>query len=326
MQNDYKEYVADKQFQALKREFFAKVPEDVDGVFNSSTLFWRDYLYRLLFGVFDFEGIEENWDKGYMLTSLFQHGMFCITDTEMGVLPLICGIWGHNVFHRPSKVNIANHVLGSFTRTIDVDCALIHLQYNYTGIDRLIQRTATMLAMCDSSIAVNLMNSKVAFIGFADNKAEATTMQKMYDTISAGKPAVFVRKQQVSKNDIYYNHVKNNFVADLVQDSQRTIIDQFLNAIGIANSNSDKKERLIVDEVTSNNSEVEASAEHWLETVNRELEKANKMYSLNLKFIRKKFIGSSVWTQEIGAPTTNEVATSRLTQRGGSYEAGNNPK
>lgn len=298
MINDYKSSMSDKQLKELNREFFGKSPKEVDGVFNSSVMFWRDYLYRLVFGVFDFENIEEGWDKGYMLTSLFQYGMFTITDTEMGVLPLICGIWGHNVFHRPSKVNVANHVLGSFTRTIGIDCELIHLQYNYTGIDRLVTRHAVMLAMADSSIAVNLMNSKVAFIGFAETKAEAATMQKMYDMITAGEPAVFVRKQQVNKNDIYYNHVKNNFVADTVQDVQRKIIDQFLNSIGIENANTDKRERLIVDEVTSNNAEVEASAEHWLETVNRNLEKANKMYGLNIEFVRKKFRGDSVHTDE----------------------------
>lgn len=298
MLNDYKSSMSDKMLKDLQREFLGKSPKDVDGVFNTSVLFWRDYLYRLLFGVFDFKNIEEGWDKGYMLTSIFQYGMFTITDTEMGVLPLLCGIWGHNVFHRPSKINVANHVLGSFTRTIGVDCELIHLQYNYTGIDRLVTRHAVMLAMADSSIAVNLMNSKVTFIGFAETKAEAATMQKMFDMITSGEPAVFVRKQQVTKNDIYYNHVKNNFVADIVQDVQRKIIDQFLNSIGIENANTDKRERLIVDEVTSNNAEVEASAEHWLETVNRNLEKANKMYGLNIEFVRKKFRGSSVHTDE----------------------------
>lgn len=306
MLNDYKDTMSDRQLRELRNEFIGQQPKDVDGVFNSSVLYWKNYLYRLVFGVFDFEGIEENWDKGYMLTSLFQYGMFCITDTEMGVLPLICGIWGHNVFHRPSKVNVANHVLGSFTRTIGVDCELIHLQYNYTGIDKLVTRTAVMLAMADSSISVNLMNSKVAFIGFAETKAEATTMQKMYDMISAGQPAVFVRKQQVNKNDIYYNHIKNNFVADVVQDVQRKIIDQFLNAIGVENANTDKRERLIVDEVTSNNAEVEAAVEHWLETVNVDIEKANKMFGLHLEFVRKEFRGKSVHTSEEGVPAHQE--------------------
>lgn len=305
MQNDYKALLNDRDIKSLRAEFFGKTPKEVDGVFNSSVLYWRDYLYRLIFGVFDFENIKEGWDKGYMLTALFQYGMFCITDTELGVIPLVCGIWGHNVFHRPSKVNIANHILGSFTRTIDVDCVLVHLQYNYTGIERMVTRTAVLLAMCDSSVAVNLMNSKVAFIGFAESKAEAATMQKMYDMISAGEPAVFVRKQQVTKNDIYYNHVKNNFVADVIQDSQREIIDQFLGAIGVNNSNREKKERLIVDEVTSNNAEVEASVEHWLVTVNDELEKANEMYGLELKFIRKPFLGKSVHNS--GDIATKEV-------------------
>ena len=299
MVEDYKDYKSDKVYKDLMREYFAKEPKDVDGVLNSSVMYWRDYLYRLLFGCFDIDGCPEEWDKGYMFVSLFEYGMFCITDTEMGVLPLRCGIWGHNVFNRPSKVNVANHVLGSFTRTIDKDCALIHLQYNYLGVESLMRRTAVLLAMADSSIAVNLMNSKVAFIGFAESKAEASTMQKIYDMISAGIPAVFVRKQQVNRNDIYYNHVKNNFVAIEIQDVQREIVDQFLTKIGINNANRDKRERMVVPEIESNNMEVEASVEHWLVTVNKELDKANKMFNLNLHFKRKEF--------KIEVPESNQL-------------------
>lgn len=281
--------MSDKHLMDTMRYMLSEEPNDVDGVFNSSTMFWKDYLYRLIFGAFDFNNIPDTWDKDYMLNHLFRDGMFTITDTEMGVIPLSCGAFGLNVFDRPSNVNIANHLLGNLQRTIGIDCALVRLQYNYFGIDRQVQRASTMLAMCDSAIAVNLMNSKVAFIGFADDKTQAATMQKMYDMISAGKPAVFVKRSQIQKSDIFYNRVKENFVADEVQITQRKIIDQFLTSIGINNANTDKKERMIRAEAESNDVEVQASVEHWLETVNTGLETANKLYGLDIEFVRKHF-------------------------------------
>lgn len=288
MSNGITKYM-DKQYKDTIRELFGLHPKKVDGVFATNVLYWTEQLYRLIFGCFDFTGLPSGWDKDYMLDHLFKTGFFTITDTAMGVLPLKCGFFGLNVFDRPSQVNIANHLLGNLTRTIGKDCALIRLQYNYHGIDNLVQRTATLLSMCDSGISVNLMNSKVTFIGFAEDRAQATAMQKIYDMIAEGSPAVFVRRSQIQKEDIVFNNVKQNFVADDIQLVQRKILDHFLTSIGINNANTDKRERLISDEVKSNSVEVEACAEHWLDTVNKSLDVANAMFDLSVKFIRREF-------------------------------------
>lgn len=279
----------DRQLQDTMRELFGLEPKHVDGVFAGNVIYWREQLYRLIFGCFDFENIPIGWDKDYMLTHLFVDGYFAICDTAMGVLPLKCGYAGINVFDHPTTAIITNPVLGSFEKTIGKDCSLIKLQYNYHGIDNIIQRSATLLSMCDSSISVNLMNSKVAFIAFAEDKAQAQAMQYMYDMIAEGEPAVFVRRSQIQKDDIYYNHVKNQFVADDIQLVQRKILDHFLTTIGIQNSNTDKRERLITDEVKSNSVEVQASAEHWLDCVNDSLLVSNAMFDMNVKFVRREF-------------------------------------
>lgn len=277
------------QYNDTMRFSAQTVPKQVKGQINATAFFWKRYLLRLVFGAFDFNNLPDGWDKDYMLTHLFMGGFFTITDTAMGVLPLHCGISGVNVFERPTTVNIANVVLGNMSRTIDVDCALVKLQYNYMGIGDVINRAADLLASGDKGIAVNLINSMATMILFADDKTQAATMQKMYDDMTAGKPAVFVKRSTVQKSDIYFNNVKNNFVADDIQIVQRKIIDSFLTCIGINNANTDKRERMIRAEAESNDTEVQASVEHWLETVNHGLEVANRLYGLNLEFVRKRF-------------------------------------
>ena len=172
----------------LIREFFAAKPSEVDGVLNSSAMYYRYYLLKKLFGRFDFK-IPDSWDKDYMLDALFMEGYFIVTDTEAGIVPLRCGLTGINIYNHPTTAIVANPVLGNFERTIGVDCALVQLQANYQGVYPMINRYATMLAMCDSSIAVNLMNTKAAFVFGASNKAQAETFKKMYDEITCGKPA-----------------------------------------------------------------------------------------------------------------------------------------
>lgn len=272
-------------FSDLVRNFFARRPKDVDGVANASSVYYRNFLLRKLFGRFEFTGWPEEWpEEDYALTHLFLDGYFAIVDPGTGPLPLRCGFSGNNAFDRPTTIVIANHVLGSFEREIDIDGALIRLQYDYSGIESMIQRYATLLAMADSCIAVNLMNAKAAFVAFAENKAQAETMKKMFDMISTGEPAVFIKGDPSTREQFMFNNVKQNFVGDMVNDLKNRIIDEFLTEIGILSTNTEKKERLITTEAESRAQEVAANVEHWIRTVNATLETANEIFNLQLAF------------------------------------------
>ena len=282
----------DVPFQDLVHQFFARKPKEVDGVANTSNLYYRDYLLKKILSRFEFGNLPSYWDMDYFLEVLFLEGKICITDTGAGVLPLKCGVTGIGIFEQPTECIIANPVLGSFRRTIDVDCALIKLQYNYQGLGWMINRYSTLLAMCDSGIAVNLMNSKAAYIFKAASKSQAATIQKMYDEITQGKPAVFVGENGALNSENVYNlPVKENFVADDIQLLKRKILNEFLTEIGINNTNLDKRERLTDDEVNANNDEVYANIQHWYDNISDGINRANKLYNLGLSVKVRNFGG-----------------------------------
>ena len=281
----------------LLNEFFARRPSDVDGVMNTSAYYYRLYLLKKLFGRFGFSGIPEGWDVDYMLETLFLNGFFCVTDTAAGVLPLQCGLSGINVFGKPTTAVIANPVLGNFERTIDVNCAICQLQPNYEGVYPLINRYSILLAMCDSSIAVNLMNTKAAWIFGASSKAQAETFKQLYDKISCGEPAVFM-KDGINEEQFFTMPAKQNFIADDVQLLKRKIINEFLTEIGINNSNLDKRERLTDDEVNANDQEVIANIQCWIDNISIGIAKINQMYDLNVGFVLRDFGGSEVKKDE----------------------------
>ena len=282
----------DVPFSDLLNNFFARKPKEVDGVANTSALYYRDYLLKKILSRFEFGNIPSFWDIDYFLEVLFLDGKICITDTAAGVLPLKCGLTGIGIFEQPTEVIIANPVLGNFRRNIDVDCAVIRLQYNYAGVGWMINRYATLLAMCDSGIAVNLMNSKAAYVFKASSKAQAATLQKMYDDITCGKPAVFVGENGgLNSEDVYRMPVKENFVADDIQILKRKLVNEFLTEIGINNTNQDKRERLTDDEVNANNDEVYANIQHWYDNIKDGIDKANKLYNLGLTVKVREFGG-----------------------------------
>ena len=274
----------------LLNDFFAQKPADVDGVMNTSAYYYRLYLLKKLFGRFTFEKIPDGWDEDYMLETLFLNGFFTVCDTSAGVLPLKCGLTGINVFEKPTQIIVANPVLGNFERTIDVDCVVVQLQPNYEGVYPMINRYATMLAMCDSSIAVNLMNTKGTFLFGAANKAQAETLKQMYDKIASGEPAVFVG-DGLNKESFYLIPAKQNFIADDVQILKRKIINEFLTEIGINNSNLDKRERLTDNEVEANDQEVISNIQCWIDNITWGIRKVNQMFGLDISFIIRDFGG-----------------------------------
>lgn len=275
----------------LGRYVFPVEPRDVEGLNNTSVVYYTYEFIRKLFGVYAIENVPEGWDYDYMLERIFLDGMLCITDTALGVLPLQTGVSGLNVFNHPTTCVIANPVLGSFERTIDVDCALVKLQFNFGNVWPIINRYASLLAMCDSAIAVNLINTKVAAIFGAESKAEAETYKLMYDKISRGEPAVFIGEGLAKKlsDRLLFNQVKQQYVAGDVEDLKQRLMDDFLSDIGINNANTDKRERLNTYEVVSNTQEVRSGAEHWLDNIQSGFDVANKMFGLQLKIIRKQF-------------------------------------
>ena len=266
----------------MLREYFSIRPKEVDP--NSTTYYYyMDMLFRKAMSIYIFENMPETWDYDYFVSVLLSQGIICVTDTALGTLPLRCSLTGINVFNHPTTAIIANPVLGNLERTIDDDCSIIKMSHTYrSDIMTICDRYAVLLSQCDSSISVNLQNSKVTFIALASSKQVAQSMRAMYDEISAGKPAVFVKGDQINGDNILYNHVKENFIASDVQILKRKLMSEFLTEIGVNNTNTDKRERLTDDEVQANNGEVQLNAGYWFDNIKEGIEKTNEMFGLNI--------------------------------------------
>ena len=169
---------------------------------------------------------------------------------------------------------------------IGINCELIKLQSNYTGIVDKITWYADLLALSMESLTVNLINSKLSYVMFAQSRATAESLKKMYDTISRGEPAVVVDQTLRIKDNRpwegFEQNISQNFIADKLLESMRTIENMFDSDIGINNANVNKKERMLVDEVNANNQETLTTAEMWLENLKKGCEKVNKMFGLEV--------------------------------------------
>ena len=176
---------------------FGRKPTDVSGIDNMSSAYYFQYLLRLTKGIFDVK-VPEHWDGDFLLDTLLLNGVFGIFEHDSEPLALNCHPYGVNVYYKPTSFNIANPVLGSFSKTIGVDGAIVYLEEEPTvsgqfrTIRPLLNKYSYQLAACDKCIDQSLMNSGVAAIFSASSKKAAESYRAMYDEISRGEPAVFV--------------------------------------------------------------------------------------------------------------------------------------
>lgn len=107
------------------------------------------------------------------------------------------------------------------------------------------------------------------------------------------------------------------FVADKLQTVKHQIWNEALTFLGIENTNTDKKERLITDEVMSNMGDVEAQRFTRLNSRKQFCDEVNEMFGLNIDVDFRS--GVYIRTNKLGMVTTDGMDNG-LGFDGGGYE------
>ena len=251
--------------------------------------YFTKYLLQKAMSVFEWD-LPETWNKDYFLYVLYCWGYVAVVNTDkFGVIPQGCGLKGYDVFYAPTHAVIANPLLsGILEPRIGTQCELLKLQPDFSGILDLVGHYAEQMALASQSVSVNLLNSKLSYVFTAKTKALAESLKKMYDQIASGEPAVVIDSRLKNAADgeetwkSFEQNVGGNYiVTDLLADL-RKIEAMFDTEIGIPNANTDKRERLIQDEVNANNIETFSKCAMWLENLQDACKRVNDMFGLSI--------------------------------------------
>ena len=163
---------------------------------------------------------------------------------------------------------------------------MFKLRPDYAGIMDVTNHYAELLAMCTETTATNLYNSQLSYVFTADGKAAAESFKKLYDCIHSGNPAAVIDKSLMDKDGkprwtAFEQNLRNVFICPELQSFKKDLLDEYLTLIGIPTANTEKKERLIVDEVNSNNVETAVDWDRCLEELQKTCEKTRDMFGLS---------------------------------------------
>lgn len=251
--------------------------------------YFKRYLLQKLISVFEFEGIPDNWNIDYFTYILFTWGHIGVIETDkFGVIPQLCTLMGRDVFYMPTNICVSNHLLrGIKTPKIGTECTLIKMQPDYCGAWDLISYYADLMALTSEAAAVNIVNSKLAYVFAAEGKTMAESFKKLFDNIASGEPAVFVDKTLYSEEgrpqwETFNQNLKNTYIASDLYEDLAKIDSRFNTEIGIPNVNISKQSGVSADEINANNIDTQSKVKLWLQTIKRGLDETNKMFGSNI--------------------------------------------
>ena len=246
------------------------------------------YLFEKVLSVYKFENMPSEWPANYFLYCLFGYGYITVFNTEeYGLIANECSLSGYDIYYQPTQALVANPILGSRRLNIGEDCELIKVQPDYNSIMDIVSLYADLMALCTETAGINLLNSKMSYVFFAENKAAAESFKKLYDKIASGEPAAVTDKLLLGEDGnetwkIFSQNVGQNYITDRILTDMRTIENMFNTDVGIPNANTMKRERLISDEVNANNVDTQSKTMLWLETIRDGVDKVNGMFNTNI--------------------------------------------
>ena len=270
------------------------LPEDA----NMSINYWTRSLYQRLTALIKIKNLPQasaaqyGWDRDALMYGLLFMGYQTIFESRTyGVVPQPGHITGIGLQFQPTGA-VVNTPYFQFLEPlrIGVNCELLKLTPDYSGVMDIVTKYAAELKETDTSIKAASRHSRLAFALLASDDRTAKTLKAIRERVINGEDAIIddtlVRK---SKADPiappwfeFDRDLKSNYIlGDLLEARRNTLID-FYREIGVRMLD-DKKERMITGEVAAGNAETFIRSEVWAETLKTSVEKINKMFGLDLQ-------------------------------------------
>lgn len=249
---------------------------------NKTYIDYYNRLMEMALNVFEWKNLPDTIDERFLELALYEHG-YCVyfNDEFIGDLALTCTIGGQLDVYRIPVLRRAYAQNGYNKLLTSKDSVLIFNNYLHTPTSLTIELFARRLYEIERTIDVNVKAQKTPNL-ILSSEQQRLTMQNLYMQYDGNEPFIFGDKN-MDIDGIKSLKTDAPFVADKLQILKHQIWNEALTFCGIENSNADKKERLVSDEVGSNYGNIEAQRNVMLNARRQAVKKINKMFGTNIE-------------------------------------------
>ena len=242
---------------------------------------YMDRLTELSLSMFEWVNLPDTVDPRFLELSLFSNGQSVFfKDDVMGFLALDCTLaGGFDVYRVPSRRR-AYAVNGYNKELSKTDSVIIWNNLLRKNTYPTVEMYAFRLYMLDSIIDINANAQKTPILVQASD-TQRLTLTNLYKEFDGNAPVIFGDKN-LDINGLKVLNTNAPFVADKIYQLKAKIWNEALTYLGITNINTEKKERMITDEVNKDQGGVIASRYSRLVARQNACKEINRMFGLNI--------------------------------------------
>ena len=268
-------------------------PKDIrfldSALMNSATYY--DYLERfkkICLSMFEWVNLPDSMNARYLEECLYYKGQAALLKDELyGFINTQCASNGYlNIYGLPTSLNCYSYQYNSIRNlysglegTEDKDCILVMNNWERVPTAATIELFAQRLSEAEQTASVNIKAMKTPVLIVVDEN-QRLMMENLYAQYDGNRPFIFGDKNQVGDNVVKSINTGAEFIADKIMEYKKQIWNEALTYLGVNTLQTEKKERLITDEASSNNELINLNLQSMLIPRQEAAEQFNKLFNL----------------------------------------------
>lgn len=236
---------------------------------------------------FKWENLPNGLESRHIEKGIYEHGQVLFYDDDtLGLICLPCSETGErNVYGDSLSFNVTGQGFskqvkkGEGVRIFDND--------NFIPPIYIINHYANLISNTEKTIKSNLKQQRYPYI-IPTTKDNEFSMKQFYKKLDNGEEAIFIDNKFSAGGDCSVKVLQTNapYLLDKLVEYKKEVEIELLTILGLNNTNTNKKERLLVDEVNVNNSHILMNLDIGYELRQKACEKINEIYGLDVKVIK----------------------------------------
>ena len=254
---------------------------------NQATLIdYENRLRKVALSIFEWVNLPESMDSWFIEKTLYLYGQCAfLYDDKLGYIATKCtSSGGLNIYDLPTKLNCYSYnyqvtkKLYTGLNNNDDECILVMNNFDLLPTINTIQLFAYRLYEAERTTDVNIKAQKTPVVLVVDEK-QRLMMENLYNQYNGNQPFIFGDKNQMEDKTLKAIKTDAPYLIDKIQDYKKSVWNEALTFLGINNIPEEKKERLVQDEVDSNNELINLNLQSYLEPRKKACEQFNKKFN-----------------------------------------------
>ena len=255
---------------------------------NDTYIDYLERMKKICLSMFEWENLPPSMSARFLEMCLYYNGQAAMFyDDEYGYINTMACDGGYiNIYGLPTELNCYSYRFNQRRSLYTTDtgqpkgeeCILVMNNFERVPTAATVNLFAYRLAEAQRTADVNIKAQRTPILITTDQK-QYFTLKKMYEEYDGNTPAIFADKNVITPDALKSLKTDSPFIARDLMDYKREIWNEFLTFMGISNL-SEKRERMISNEVDSNNELVNLNLQSLLIPRKESCRQFNEKYGL----------------------------------------------